>query len=96
MPISAQISARRDEILALARRHGATNVRLFGSVSRGDDRIDSDVDVLVSLSPGSTLLDHVALQQDLEELLGRPVDVVVETGLSPHLRDHILAEATAL
>ena len=86
----------RDEILDIAARHGARNVRVFGSFARGDARPDSDIDLLVDLEPGRSLLDHVGLWQDLEELLGRRVDVVVDGGLSPHLEKRILAEATPL
>ena len=90
------LNEHRDAILAIAARHGARNVRLFGSVARGDARPDSDIDLLVDLEPGRSLLDHVGLWQDLEELLGRRVDVVVDGGLSPHLEKRILAEATPL
>ena len=90
------LNSRRDDILGIAARHGARNVRVFGSVARGDAHPGSDVDLLVDLEPGRTLLDHVALWQDLEELLGRRVDVVVEGGISPHLEKRILAEATPL
>ena len=86
----------RDEILDIAARHGAHNVRVFGSFARGNARPDSDIDLLVDLEPGRSLLDHVGLWQDLEELLGRRVDVVVDGGLSPHLEKRILAEATPL
>ena len=86
----------RDAILGIAARHGARNVRVFGSIARGDARPDSDIDLLVDLEPGRSLLDHVGLWQDLEELLERRVDVVVDGGLSPHLEKRILAEATPL
>jgi len=87
---------KRAAILSLADHYGARNVRVFGSAARGDAGPESDLDLLVDLEPGRTLLDHVALWQDLEELLGRPVDVVVEGGISPYLRDRILAEAEPL
>ncbi|MFB6097944.1 MAG: nucleotidyltransferase family protein [Salinibacter sp.] len=86
----------RTEILKLARQHGAYNVRLFGSVVRGDDQPDSDLDLLVDMEPGRSLLDHIALKQDLEDLLGREVDVVTEASLHPRLRDRVLREAVAL
>jgi uncharacterized protein len=86
----------RGEILDLAARHGARNVRIFGSVARGDDRADSDVDFLVDVEPGRTLLDVIALEQDLQSLLGRHVSVLTEGGLSPYLQQRILAEASAL
>jgi len=76
-----------------AARHGARNVRVFGSAARGDDRPGSDLDLLVDMDAGRTLLDLVALKQDLEDLLGRRVDVVTERSLSPHLRDAVLAAA---
>ncbi len=93
---SSLLAERRDEILDVAARNGARNVRVFGSALRDDLRPDSDVDLLVELEPGRSLLDHVALWQDLEELLGRRVDVVVEGGISPHLEQKILAEAKPL
>lgn len=86
----------RREILDVATRHGARNVRVFGSVVRGDDRDDSDVDFLVDVEPGRTLLDVIALEQDLEQLLGRRVDVLTDGGLSPYLQQRILAEAASL
>jgi uncharacterized protein len=84
------------DILRLAREHGASNVRVFGSRVRGDARADSDLDLLVTLDPTRSLLDLVALKQDLEDLLVWSVDVVTENSLSPYLRDRILAEALPL
>ena len=84
------------EILDMAARHGARNIRVFGSVARGDDRPDSDLDLLVDVEPGRTLLDVIAFEQDLRELLGRRVDVLTEGGLSPYLQERILAEAASL
>jgi len=86
----------RDEILTIAARHGARSLRIFGSIARGDARPDSDVDVLVELEPGRSLLDLVAIKQDLEDALGRPVDVVTERALSPYLRQRVLADAVPL
>ena len=86
----------RREILETAARHGARNIRVFGSVARGEDRPDSDVDLLVDLEPGRTLLDVIGFEQDLQELLGRKVDVLTEGGLSPYLQERILAEAASL
>jgi uncharacterized protein len=86
----------RREILDLAAQHGARNVRVFGSVARGDDRADSDIDLLVDVEAGRTLLDVIAFEQDLCELLGRNVEVLTDGGLSPYLHQRILAEAAAL
>ena len=86
----------RREILDVAARHGARNVRVFGSVARGDDHEGSDVDVLIDVEPGRTLLDVIALEQDLQQLLGRNVEVLTDGGLSPYLQQRILAEAAAL
>jgi hypothetical protein len=84
------------DILRLADRHGASEVRIFGSVARGEAGSDSDVDLLVKLAPGRSLLDHVALWQDLEDLLGRKVDLVSEKALHRLIRDQILKEAVPL
>ena len=81
------------EIERVARSHGAQSVRVFGSRARGDAGPESDLDLLVGLEPGRSLLDLIAIKQDLEGMLHIPVDVVTEAGLSPYLRDRILAEA---
>jgi predicted nucleotidyltransferase len=86
----------RAEILELALRHGARDVRVFGSLARGEGREDSDLDLLVTLGEGRSLLDLVGLKQDLEDLVKRPVDVVTEQALSPYLREHVLSEAIPL
>jgi len=96
MSLDELVKARKSDILRLAAQHGATHVRLFGSVVRGEEGPDSDLDLLVRMEEGRGLLDLVGLWQDLEELLGRKVDVLSEGGLSPHFRDRILAEAVAL
>lgn len=75
---------------------GAHNVRLFGSVARGEDDDQSDVDFLVDLEPGRSLLDLGGLLMDLQEILGRPVDVVTEKGLRERLRQRVLREAVPL
>jgi predicted nucleotidyltransferase len=84
---------RRGEILALAARFGATDMRVFGSVARGQDRGDSDVDLLVRFERGRSLLDHAGLELVLQELLGRRVEVASEGGLRTRYRERILAEA---
>ncbi|MDA0769617.1 MAG: nucleotidyltransferase family protein [Chloroflexi bacterium] len=96
MSMEKLLRPHRNEILALAKKRGARNIRVFGSVAGNEATTDSDVDILVEMEPGRSLLDLTGLQLDLEELLGRDVDVVTEKGLSPYLRDRILAEATPL
>jgi predicted nucleotidyltransferase len=93
------IETHRAELLALARRRGVTAVRVFGSMSRGDgnDSTDhSDVDLLVTLSPGTSALALGGLLLDAQELLGRRVDVVTEASLHPALRDSVMAGAVPL
>jgi uncharacterized protein len=84
------------EVLRIAQQHGATRVRVFGSWARGEQGPGSDLDLLVEMAPGRSLLDLVAIKQDLEDLLHFPVDVVTERSLSPYLRGRVLAEAAAL
>lgn len=88
-----RLAKLREEILEVARRHGASNLRVFGSVARGDDDADSDVDFLVDLEKGRSLLDLGGLQFDLERLLECRVDVVTENGLRPRIRERVLSEA---
>lgn len=90
------LRARRDEVLAIAAQRGASNVAVFGSVARGDADQHSDVDILVDLEAGRSLLDLGGLLMDLREALGCDVDVVTRAGLRPRIRDSVLAEATPL
>ena len=90
------LANQREAILRIAAKYGARNVRVFGSMIRGTTTENSDVDILVDLDEDRSLLDHVGLKQDLEELLGRTVDVVVEGGISPYLQERILTEAVPL
>ena len=92
----ALIETRRAELLALARGHGATGVRVFGSMSRGDASNNSDVDLRVTLAPGTSALALGGLLSDAEELLGRRVDVVTEASLHPALRGRVVASAVPL
>ena len=95
-PSMAELARLRAEIMAAAARHGATNVRVFGSVARGDADADSDVDFLVDFEPGRSLLDLAGLLVELEDLLGHRVDVVTEPGLKARIRQRVLAEAVAV
>ena len=90
------IDEHRDEILQIAARYGAKNVRLFGSTARGEAGPQSDVDILVDLAAGRSLLDLGGLLMDLQELLGCRVDVVTEAGLRPRIRERVMQEATPL
>ena len=83
-------------IREIAGRHGATHVRVFGSCARGEQTPESDLDLLVDLEPGRSILDLVAIKQDLDDLLGKRVDVVTERSLSPYVRDAVLKEALTL
>lgn len=96
LDIQQLLATKREAILALAARHGARNVRIFGSVARGEPTLQSDVDLLVEMEKGRSLLDLVAFGQDVEELLGCPVDVITDGGVSPYLRERIYAEARPL
>jgi hypothetical protein len=89
-------AADRARILDLAVRHGLFNVRVFGSVARGEAGPNSDIDLLVDVESNRTYLDVVAFWQAVQELLGQRVDVLTDGGLSPYLRARIGAEAVAL
>jgi hypothetical protein len=86
----------KEEILRIAAKYGAYNVRVFGSVARGEARPDSDIDFLVELEPQRTLLDQIALMQSLEDLLGRKVDLTEPETLHELIRDKVLREAVVL
>ncbi len=90
------ITEKREQILELAHLHGASNLRVFGSVARGEADEQSDLDLLVDLAPGRSLFDLGALLMALRALLGIPVDVVTEASLRPRLRDRVLQEAVPL
>lgn len=96
MTASDIVREKREEILTIARRHGAFNVRVFGSVARGEADEQSDIDLLVDLDAGRSLFDLGALVMDLNESMGRHVDVVTEGGIRSRIRDRIVAEAVAL
>lgn len=90
------LEAHRAELLALARSRGVTGVRVFGSMSRGDGDDDSDVDLLVTLAPGTSALALGGLLLDAQALLGRRVDVVTEASLHHLLRERVIAAAIPL
>ena len=94
--IQQLLQERRSDILRLATQHGARRVRIFGSIIRGTATEGSDIDLLVAFEPDRSLLDLIGFKQDLQELLGREIDVISEGGLSPYLKDRILQEAQPL
>jgi hypothetical protein len=96
MSIRQLLRSKRTKILQIAARHGARKVRVFGSVARGKTRRGSDIDFLVEMDEGRSLLDHAALVLELEHLLRRPVDVASERGLRPAVRKEILKDAIAI
>lgn len=96
LPDAGSLQEARSDINRIAASHGARNVRVFGSVVRGEASMASDLDLLVEMAEGRSLFDLVALADELKETLGIDVDVVTEGSLSPYLRDRILAEAVSL
>ncbi len=96
MGVEELLRNKREEILRIAEKHGAYNVRVFGSLARGEARQDSDVDFLVAVGAHHSSFFPGGLVADLEELLGRHVDVVTEKGLNKYIRDQVLKEAVAL
>jgi len=96
MGIQELLKAKRKEILGLTAKHGATKVRLIGSVARREETQESDIDFLVEMESGRSLLDHAALILDLEALLGRKVDIASDRGLRPRVRERVLKEAIPL
>lgn len=92
----ALVRRHRSEILRLARERGAHNVRVFGSMARDEQVDDSDIDFLVEMEAGRSLFDRGGLLADLQDLLGRPVDVVSASNLRYEIRDQVLAEARPL
>jgi predicted nucleotidyltransferase len=96
MGIGEIITDKREAILALAAKYGASNVRVFGSVADGEANEASDVDFLVDMAPGRSLFDLGGLLMDLQDLLGRKVDVVTESALHWYIRDRVLQQAKPL
>jgi predicted nucleotidyltransferase len=96
MAIDRLLIDNRAEILRIAKENGATRVRIFGSFARGTARPESDLDLLIDFELGRNLLDLIAVKQDIEDLVGRPVHVLTEAAISPYMRDEILRDATPL
>ena len=96
MPVDELLQTKREDILQLARKYGAYNVRVFGSVARGEADEKSDIDFLVDMEKERSLLDLAGLLVDLEDLLGCKVDVVPEDSLRERIRGRVLKEAVML
>ena len=90
------LRAKKADIITIAIKHGASNVRVFGSVARGEGNEKSDIDLLVDLEPGRSLLDHIGLIQDLEDLLGRSVDVATPGALHERMKHRVMQDAIPL
>ena len=93
MSLNELLHEKREDILRVASKRGASNIRVFGSVARGEADSKSDIDLLVDLDPGRSLFDLGGLLMDLQELLGQKVDIVTERGLRERIREHVLKEA---
>ena len=96
MNMTQELSSKRSQIEQIAARHGAFNIRVFGSVVRGEATPESDIDILVDTKPRTSSWFPAGLILDLQELLGRRVEVVTQKGLNPLIRDHVLKEAIPL
>src|SRR5947207_2938030 len=96
MSLDELLQEKREDILRIAIKRGASNVRVFGSIARGEADAESDIDLLVDLEPGRSLFDLGGLLMDLQDLLGHKVDVVTEKGLRERIREHVLKEAVPL
>ena len=96
MALRDELFRRRSELVAIAAKHGASNLRLFGSVIRGEERPDSDIDLLIDLAEDRSFSDYLALIEELEGALARRVDIVLQRSISPHFRPFIEAEARPL
>ncbi|MEW6352041.1 MAG: nucleotidyltransferase family protein [Thermodesulfobacteriota bacterium] len=96
MEINNLLRDKREEIIRIAAKHGARNVRVFGSVAGGDSTPESDVDLLVAFDPGTSLFDHSALVRELTKLLGKEVQVVSERALRARVRERVMKDAVPL
>lgn len=90
------LQAKREDVLKVTQRHGVTSVKVFGSVARGEESAESDIDLLVTTGPTVSSWFPAGLILDLEQLLGRRIDIVTESGLNPLIRDQVMTEAVAL
>ena len=96
MSLREELFRQRDAVRAIAAKHGATNLRLFGSAIRGDERPDSDIDLLIDLAENRGFRDYLELVEELEGLLGRRVEVIIARSLSPHFRPYVEGETRPL
>jgi predicted nucleotidyltransferase len=96
MAVRDDLRRRRDAVLAIAARHGVSQIRVFGSVARGEERPDSDIDLLIDLDDDRGFADYLAFAEEIETLFGRRVEIVLNRSLSRHFRPYIEAEAQAL
>ena len=96
MGINDLLTHKREEIIRVAAKHGASNLRVFGSVARGEAGPESDVDLLIDLEPDRSLLDLIGLMRELEEVLGRRVDAVTAKSLHWYIKDQVIQEAVPL
>jgi uncharacterized protein len=96
MNLKALLREKREEILAIARKHGAYDLRVFGSVSRNESDEASDIDILLRFEKGRSLLDHASLVVEMEDALGCKVDIVTEQGLKERIRARIVSEAVPI
>ena len=96
MTLEELLHVKREEILKVCAKYGARNVRVFGSVARGEADEQSDIDLIVDFEPGRSLLDHAGLWLELQDLLGVKVDVVSGRGIKPRIRERVLQEAVPL
>ena len=90
------LQSQKSKILEIADKYGASNIRVFGSVARGEASEESDIDLLVDLEPGRSLLDHIGLMQELADLLGRSVDIATPSALHERIKDRVMQEAIPL
>jgi len=96
MTLEELLQEKREDILRVCAKFGAHNVRVFGSVARGESDEQSDIDLIVQFEPGRSLLDHAGLWLELQRLLGTKVDVVSDRGIKPRIREHVLREDVPL